>query len=61
MNAQLMHESIILFYNIFNAVVLAEKIFSSRHLFADVISMRNGNMKHTHANEFDYANLLAML
>ena len=33
----------------------------SRHLFADVINVRNGNMKHARATEFDYTNLLAML
>ena len=33
----------------------------SRHLFADVISVHNGNMKHALATEFDYTNLLAML
>ena len=43
-----------LFYNIFNA-------FFSRHLFADVISVHNRNMKHARAIEFDYTNLLAML
>ena len=45
-----------LFYNIFNAVVL----FVLRHLFADIISMHHGNMKHARAIEFDYMNLLAM-
>ena len=27
-------------------------------LFADVMSMHNRNMKHAHAMEFDYTNLL---
>ena len=30
-------------------------------MFADVMSMYNRNMKHAHAIEFDYTNLLAML
>ena len=47
-----------LFYNIFNPT---ENCFSSRDLFADIMSVHNGNMKHTHAIEFDYTNLLAML
>ena len=33
----------------------------SRHLFADVISVHNGNMKDVRATKFDYTNLLAML
>ena len=37
------------------------KIFSSRDLFADVMSVHNRNMKHARAIEFDYTNLLAML
>ena len=40
---------------------LTEKFFFSRHLFADVISVHNGNMKHARAIEFDYTNLLAMI
>ena len=47
-----------LFYNIFN---LTENFFSSRDLFADVMSVHNRNMKHARAIEFDYTNLLAML
>ena len=47
-----------LFYNIFNPM---ENCFFSRDLFADIMSMHSGNMKHTHAIEFDYTNLLAML
>ena len=35
--------------------------FLSTHLFADVISVHNGNMKHARAIEFDYTNLLATL
>ena len=31
------------------------------NLFADVISVHNGNMKHAHATEFDYTNLLAVI
>ena len=38
-----------------------ENCFFSRDLFADIMSMHSGNMKHTHAIEFDYTNLLAML
>ena len=49
-NAQLTHNQ--LFYNIFNTVV--------RHLFADVISVHNTNVKHARATEFDYTDLLAM-
>ena len=45
-----------LFYSILNPV---ENCFSSRDLFADVMSVHN--MKHAHAIEFDYTNLLAML
>ena len=33
-----------LFYNIFNPM---ENCFFSRDLFADIMSMHNGNMKHT--------------
>ena len=44
-----------LFYNILNP------IFFSRDLFADIMSVHNRNMKHAHAIEFDYTNLLAML
>ena len=33
----------------------------SRHLFSDVISVHNRNMKHARAIEFDCTNLLAML
>ena len=41
---------------------IAEKIFFFlRDLFADIMSMHNRNMKHTHAIEFDQTNLLAML
>ena len=47
-----------LFYNIFNPM---ENCFFLRDLFADIMSMHNGNMKHTHTIEFDYTNLLAML
>ena len=35
--------------------------FFSKYLFADVISVHNGNMKHATAIEFDYTNLPAML
>ena len=42
-------------------VTRKEKIVFSSHLFADVISAHNGNMKHAHASEFDYMNLLSML
>ena len=48
MNAQLMHESIVLLHFQSNG-----KFFFSRDLFADVMSMHNGNMKHAHAIEFD--------
>ena len=34
-------------------------MFSSRDLFADVMSVHNRNMKHAH--EFNVTNLLAML
>ena len=44
-----------------NTKSLAQKIFFSRHLFADIISVHNGNMKHAPTIEFDYTNLLAML
>ena len=44
---------------IFSAYEVAN--FPSRHLFADVISVHNKNMKHARAIEFDYTNLLAML
>ena len=37
------------------------KFFPQRDLFADVMSVHNRNMKHAHAVEFDYTNLLAML
>ena len=37
------------------------KIFFSRDLFADVMSLHNKNMKHARAIEFDWTNLLAML
>ena len=37
------------------------KIFFSRDLFADVMSVHNRNMKHVLAIEFDCTNLLAML
>ena len=37
------------------------KIFFSRDLFADVLSVHNRNMKHARAIEFDKTNLLAML
>ena len=47
-----------LFYNIFNPM---ENCFFLRDLFADIMSVHNGNMKPTHAIEFDYTNLLAML
>ena len=46
-----------LFYNMFNPM----EVFFSRNLFADVMSVYNRNMKHAHAIEFDYTNLLAML
>ena len=39
-----------LFYNIFN---LMEIFFFSRDLFADIMSVPNRNMKHTHSIEFD--------
>ena len=39
-----------LFYNIFNPM---ENVFFSRDLFADGMSVHNGNMKHTRAFEFD--------
>ena len=48
MNAQLTYESIVLLHFQSNG-----KFFFSRDLFADVMSMHNGNMKHTHAIEFD--------
>ena len=38
-----------LFYNIFNQ----SKIFFSRDLFADIMSMHNRNIKHAHPIEFD--------
>ena len=38
-----------------------ENFFLLRDLFADIMSMHNRNMKHTHAIEFDQTNLLAML
>ena len=56
MNAQLTYESIVLLHFQFNG-----KFFFSRDLFADVMSMHNRNMKHAHAIEFDWTNLLAML
>ena len=37
------------------------KIFFSRDLFADVMSVHNRNMKHAGAIEFDWTNLLAVL
>ena len=37
-----------LFYNIFNP-----QMFFSRDLFADIMSVHNRNMKHTHTMEFD--------
>ena len=40
---------------------LKEKLFFSLHLFADVISVHKGNMKHARAIEFDYTNLIGML
>ena len=40
---------------------MAEKIFFSRDLFADVMSVHNRNMKHAHAIEFYWTNLRAML
>ena len=39
---------------------LTEKFLLSRHLFADVISVHKGNMKHARAIEFDYTNLPAI-
>ena len=39
-----------LFYNIFNPM---ENVFFSSDLFADGMSVQNGNMKHTRAFEFD--------
>ena len=45
-----------LFYNILNSM---ENCL--RDLFADIMSVHNRNMKHAHAIEFDYTNLLAML
>ena len=38
-----------------------ENFFSSRDLFANVMSVHNRNMKHARAIEFDFTNLLAML
>ena len=35
--------------------------FPQRDLFTDVMSVHNRNMKHAHAVEFDYTNVLAML
>ena len=40
---------------------LTQKTVFSRHLFADVISVHNGNMKLACRIEFDHTNLLAML
>ena len=37
------------------------KIFFSRDLFADVMSVHNRDMKHARAIEFDRTNLPAML
>ena len=48
MNAQLRYESIVLLHFQSHG-----KFFFSRDLFADVMSMHNGNMKHAHAIEFD--------
>ena len=50
MNAQLTHESIIVHFQ--------HRILNV-NLFADVITMHNGNMRHARAIEFDYTNLLA--
>ena len=47
-----------LFYNILNPM---ENCFFLRDLFADIMSVHSRNMKHAHAIEFDYTNLLAML
>ena len=55
MNAQLTHEPIVLQHFQHGSL----NVFL-RHLFADVISVHNGNMKHAQATEFDYTNLLAM-
>ena len=51
-----MHPALQLFYNIyiFNTGSL------NLNLFDDVISMHNGNMKHAHAIEFDYTNLVLL-
>ena len=38
-----------------------QNFFSSRDLFADVVSVHNRNMKHASAMELDETNLLAML
>ena len=38
-----------------------ENFFFSMDLFANVMSVHNGNMKHVRAIEFDQTNLLAML
>ena len=51
MNAQLTHESIVVHFQ--------HRILNV-NLFADVITMQNGNMRHARAIEFDYTNLPAM-
>ena len=48
MNAQLTYESIVLLH--FQS---QGKLFFSRDLFADIMSVHNRNMKHAHAIEFD--------
>ena len=45
----------------FESVFECAESFFSKHLFAEVINVDNGNMKHARAIEFDYTNLLAML
>ena len=59
MNAQLTHEPIILLFYNSHFQCGSLNVFL-RHLFADVISVHSGNMKHACAIIFDYTNLLAM-
>ena len=49
MNAQLTYD----LTNCFITFSTRWKIFFSRDLFDDVMSVHNGNMKHAHAIEFD--------
>ena len=51
-NAQLTHEPIVLK----NFQCCSFKNVLSRHLFAEVICVHNGNMKHARAIEFDHTN-----